>query len=611
MSVERYKEARLIADSGPGMPVIEACLSKWWIEFCDQDTIDPKRPYDIPELPNFEQYFQECHVSVSGDLLNGFAQFSDDPHRNEDEGINFDVASILIARAVANGLLDTSNAWTKISLAMILCEYNEAFEEQFDRYICEKLSPSNPERSKWIESLRRGEWSADRAVYSSNRQQVESLKAIWEREQNPFSVWDEYCGFLGISPDSFYPLVLLFKASCKEWVSEFERLPMPVVKGAFIDCYSTEFDQTRIFELIDKAPPIFSEGSWNRNTALLYVPLIVLQRMAEADVADEFKASLHEIFERLLARPDGVEVVSRFQEWLLKEYRNSLGKGREGSLGEVLECLTKVISDKNENRSEGDWFVLLGEVLAEHERNPNLVKSSNIDIQWTWLKLLLLEKDDALLSCLANYATAEQISYFAVWAGYLLSCSADINEEWEKAWHELDRQRELAWHWNYEGDDPILGSLALIEIASGAISWKLEQEDKDVLFKFWEKLLTYVYSLWVKRSDYFAETCQRTLVRCVVWGVTLFKDLKKCIPIVIDTIGNDSELYSHIVLNLHANGIDGKNIVAEFQAYGLDLSRLMTETIEWSDLSQKKGQVKLANKCKKFLHEFGDEKAIF
>lgn len=172
-----------------------------------------------------------------------------------------------------------------------------------------------------------------------------------------------------------------------------------------------------------------------------------------------------------------------------------------------------------------------------------------------------------------------------------MSCF-DINEEWEKAWDELDRQRELAWHWNYEGRDPVLGSLALLEIASGAISWKLELENKEVLFKLWKKLLTYVYSLWVKRSDYFAETCQRTLVRCVVWGVTLFKDLKKCIPVVIDIICNNSELYTYIVLSLHANGIEGQHIVDEFQTNGLDLLELMEETIEWSDLYKKRGMLK-------------------
>jgi len=445
MDENRYTEARKIADSASSGTV--SVLVNWWKEYYEEDRAASEISYKTPPINPFCEIFEVTGLEVPKELKDGFEEFRSNPTGDDVDDLYYDAVSILIARAVAESIIDSPSSWRDIRLALIVCEYNSAFMKELEQYIVERLKREDS-RSKWVEALKRGEWEAERAVYSTDRSNVESLKVAWEREKEPFSVWDETTGFLGISSDSFYPLVLLFRAQLPDWVAEFERLPLPVVKYAFIDSLKCEFSKERVMELIKNAPPLFADDTWTRNSAILYAPILCLRKATSGEPKGQeppsLKTELAEILNSLISRPDDGLIISwHFQEWLLEQYHAALGRGQAEVLQPVINAVTELLAGKAQTFPQPNWFCLLGAILVEYER----VSASQVlgipESLYERYLCLLKDLDDDLLSILSSYSSSRQLEFYSYWSGYLFTAFSSFQCKWGEAWLALNQQRGI------------------------------------------------------------------------------------------------------------------------------------------------------------------------
>jgi hypothetical protein len=605
----RYTEAQKIADCAGASTPIVFVLVRWWKEYCQEDRAAAEISFKTPKIKSFFELFDTAGVEIDNKLNDGFEEFRDNHTGIDTDNLYYYAASILIARAVAESIVDSHSSWRDIHLALIVCEYNEAFLREFEQFIIERLK-SEQSRSKWVEALKRGEWEAERAVLSPNRPTVESLKVVWEREQDPFSVWDEPTGFLGIWHDSFFPVVLLFRAQLPDWVEEFERLPLPAVKHAFINSLGDEFSKKRIIELIKYASPLFVNDIWTRNTAILFAPTLCVRnatsREQVAQNALSLQPDLADIFDMLNARPgDGPVIVRCFQEWLFKHYHAALGRGQAEELQPVISAVTKVLASDAQTSVHPTWFNLLGAILVNNELATTSGGAGHPEYLYQQYLSLLINLNDDIVSILSSYSSATQLGFFSYWSGYLFTAFPSRQSKWEEAWLTLDQQREEAWYWDFEDKDPIIGSIALIESGLGCI---YRQKEKNVaseeLFHFWKKLLQCAVGIWVRRHGYFAESSRRVIVRCMIHATALLRDnLVDCITTFAALVGHDAELTALVALNIHANDVAPRELVSLFQQGSVDLAQSMADNMEWADLFKKKDEIELAKRCGAFIEQ--------
>ncbi len=380
-------------------------LAAWWNDYCQVDRAQ-KASLNPPPLSNIVEYLQGQGVALSDELRDGFTRFNQHPISNDTRSVFYDVASILLARAVAETLPESNAFWSDIQLALLLCEHNETFRSEMESIIVKRLHPESSHRGVWVEAIQRDGWCDVRAIYTMDKPQIAAIKREWDKRTTPFSIWDER-SYINILPESYYPLVLLLRSSSPEWVGEFERVPLPIVKAAFISWHNSEISDDNILELAQKSLPVFEHGQWTRKTAALYAPLLAIQRArhkqqgsVDEEGADNEKTRqfLLMIFRALSLRPeDGKEIVQAFQEWLIREYRRELVHKHLESEQVSLDTITEVLAGIEEARTNGSWNALLSEILIATKRNPALAEDETAVHHWAWFKKLLIEMDEELM----------------------------------------------------------------------------------------------------------------------------------------------------------------------------------------------------------------------
>lgn len=572
-------------------------LLNWWRDYC---VIDSKEKPSLtpPKMPSFSGYIEMSKLSDVDKM--GLELLYESPFANQTNSESYDNISRLFARALTMFLPESGRFWKDIQLATLLCENNIAFQKELESLVCTCLAASTPDRQKWLDAISLGKWDSSRAIYSIDKGQLAYLEKEWKTTKDPISIWNDRIMHINILEESFLPVTILLKANASEWIAEFERLPLPIVKQTFINSNWHIFTDRIISDMICKSSPVFDEGTWTRNTAALYALTLILRSVfSDEQLRDDYsidveqsEAKLIEFFSKYRKRTqDGIILLQTIQLWLLNEYRSSIRRKSSKSHEIALNAITKELAKSNEQRTEGGWSELLGEVLLDDERSKHLsYANDNALSHWNWFCNLLKAQDKDLLDSVEQFITNDQLNLSAHWSGRCLANLPTVQESWEQAWDSFDMQREEIWHseYNYRSI-PLLTSIALLEAGLGSLSW-MATEGKDIneVDDLWKLLVKSTFSIWIRQGRTMDEKCTRTFVRAIAW-ICVIKEgnIKPHFLYLISLIGDDNELISTIIFTLKVNGISTTDIKTWVANSDIDIAMCLEQLIKWEEWSQK------------------------
>jgi hypothetical protein len=586
-----------------GRPLVST-LARGWVDAVEEAT-DVEYPNSVGDVP---AALESSGLKLSDALLAGFTALAEYSIADRGKlGAPFDAASILMARGVAAALLEMQHPWRSHIHAKLVFEHNPAFWHEFNQLAINGLRHERPEREAWIRALGSvGETANDYAMmlFSEERKYLPTLQKNWEGEQNPYSVWVYHPWQVQINgfADILFPLSLMLKSGSKEWVDAFERLPLPGIKEAFLDWAENTIEWTHLEQLASHGSPVFIDGTWTRKTATLYAPFVGYRKAVaelfplgeEIATSDgEVGDSLKRVFQAVCNREgDGAQIAWAFQEWLVGEHERLLSIREKQSRASwlTLNVISEVLADVHDIQRKDGNRVLLCEILVGMERDPARPYGEVARGHWDRLVALLDAGDKGIFSWLEETSSNGKTSWFSCNTGYCLLGTREVRPIWAMAWEGLELQRERSYHIRSGYlEDPILGSVGLIEAGLGTFCWgtpvnKLDDAER---FQFWCALLAASHSLWLYRNG--CDVSERTLLRCMLWaGKALNGQMQDCLKKFIGLVGENSEFLSKLASNLTANGMDSEAVNAYLNEVGVNLETHKKSLVQWEELSGRK-----------------------
>jgi hypothetical protein len=266
----------------------------------------------------------------------------------------------------------------------------------------------------------------------------------------------------------------------------------------------------------------------------------------------------------------------------------------------VLQAATQALTGIESGCQFNGWTSLLGSMLIEEVRSPDTLKREIAEGQWENFNALcsLKEEDHApneeLSTWLAEYTSEGEIGWLGQWAGRALAWTPHAAKCWEKSWHDLWLQREVAWHRReLSTPDPLLGSVAIIEAGLGSLLWKNSPlADKLTL---WKRLVVASVFLWHRRPDRRMAVPERTILRCVAHAPFVFgTDLQDHVVHLVMLLGTREYLLTKLSQVLCQNGVTLPNVVRWFMNCEVELLELTEKEIDWANLTESKNVAELS-----------------
>lgn len=590
-------------------------LIAWWKDYCDAD-LEQEQTLSPPLLPDINKFLSSRGLKVSNELHEGFSKLNESTRSNDQNAI---VAARVIASAVTEALAESDNIWSDIQLALLAFEHNEAFNSALEKRMIEKLGRDNASRSKWIDAIKNGLWNESRAIYSIDKHRLQIIKKTWETCSDPYEVWHERRSYISILSESYYPVLLLLRSSSPEWVEEFERLPLPAIKNSFIHWHENDISEDQILELVRTSEPIYEGNKWNRNTTVLYAPILAMRKIigreeeakgegqerptTEVNLSEESEYFLKQVFQEILNRPfDGVPIIRALQEWLIAQTQNDFDVQSPQYSKASLEVVTDVLAAVKDARTGGGWLALQGEIILEHTRNATLNEDNEACALWRWFNKLLMDCDEGLLMSVESHKSDNQLNWYAAWSGRCLANLTDPIGKWVNAWGDLDSLRERALHDSLSNRRELMSNIALIEAGCGALSWLYDNEKGNDAHNLWKKLVDAGHYLWLCSSQDISAPSHRTLVRCLAWIAELLPDKRQeNLRYFISLVGEDHYLLSHVAWILYNSGTSMEQLYHWFTENDLKLDTVLNGVIRWGSLTGRRDQSALAERSQEIL----------